>query len=115
MEERQVMFVEVETIQKTLDKFVKTQKEKFITLQASSLYKEVCALYNDVRDFVQKLDRVKVAKAYHLNGGPKVGKSTFAPIVAEAMCLARGVEYRKEDNAQINLMAPYQDELNNAT
>ncbi|APG78011.1 hypothetical protein 1 [Beihai picorna-like virus 51] len=115
MEERQLMYVEVETIQKVLERFVKCQKEKFMTLQASSLFKEVLVLYNDVRDFVQKIDRVKVAKGYHLTGVPKCGKSTIVPMIQEQICLARGVEYREQDNAQINLMAPYQDELNNAT
>lgn len=115
MEERQLMFTEVEAIMKVLERFSKVQKEKFMTLQASSLFKEVLALYNDVRDFVQKIDRVKVAKAYHLAGVPKVGKSTLVPKICELICLARGVEYREQDCAQINLMAPYQDELNNAT
>jgi len=115
LEERQIMFVEVETIQRRLETFVKTQREKYLTLQASSLHREVLALYNDVRDFVQKVDQVKVAKGFHLVGTPKCGKSTIAPKLAEQICLARGVEYREQDNAQINLLAPYQDELNNAT
>lgn len=115
MEERQLMYTEVEAIMKVLERFSKVQKEKFMTLQASSLFKEVLALYNDVRDFVQKIDRVKVAIAYHFTGVPKVGKSTIVPKVCEQICLARGVEYREQDCAQINLMAPYQDELNNAT
>lgn len=115
MEERQLMYTEVEAVLKILERFSKVQKEKFMTLQASSLFREVLALYNDVRDFVQKIDRVKVAKAYHLTGVPKVGKSTIVPKVCEQVCLARGVQYREQDCAQINLMAPYQDELNNAT
>jgi hypothetical protein len=115
MEERQIMYTEVETVLKVLERFAKVQKEKFMTLQASSLMKEVLALYNDVRDFVQKIDRVKVAKGYHITGAPKAGKSTIVPKICEQMCLARGVEYREQDSAQINLMAPYQDELNNAT
>lgn len=114
-EERQQMFVEVESIQKILERFTKVQKEKFMTLQASSLHREVLSLYNDVRDFVQKIDRVKVAKGYHLTGLPKAGKSTLVPMLQEQIATARGVEYREQDNAQINLMAPYQDELNNAT
>jgi hypothetical protein len=115
LEERQLMYVEVETVYKTLERFVKCQKEKFMTLQASSLFREVLVLYNDVKDFVQKVDRVKVAKGYHLVGPPKAGKSTICPMIQEQICLARGVEYREQDNAQINLLAPYQDELSNAT
>lgn len=114
-EERQLMFVEVQAVSTNLERFVKVQKDKFSTLQASSLYKEVISLLEDVRDFVQKVDRVKVAKAYHLAGCAKSGKSTFSTTLAEQICLARGVPYRKEDNAQINLMAPYQDELTNST
>lgn len=115
MEERQLMYVEVETILKTLERFTKCQREKYLTLQSSSLHKEVISLFSDVRDFVCKIDRVKVAEAYHLTGVPKIGKSEFTPLIAEQICLARGVEYRSQDNAQINLMAPYQDELNNST
>lgn len=114
-EERQLMYTEVETVLKVLERFSKVQKEKFMTLQASSLFKEVLNLYNDVRDFVQKIDRVKVAVGLHIDGMPKVGKSHIVPKICEQMCLARGVEYREQDCAQINLMAPYQDELNNAT
>lgn len=114
-EERQLMFVEVETVYKTLETFTKTHKEKFLTLQASSLHREVLALYNDVRDFVHKVDRVKVAMGFHLYGVPKCGKSTIVPLINEQICLARGVEYRPEDNAQINLLAAFQDELSNST
>jgi len=114
-EERQVMFVEVETILKQMESFVKVQREKYMTLQASSLHKEVIALYNEVRDFVHRIDQVKVAIAFHLAGPPKCGKSTLMPKIAEQICLARGVPYRPDDNAQINLMSEFQDELNNAT
>lgn len=115
IEERQLMYAEVDTIVKNLEQFTKTNREKFMTVQASSLHREALALFSDVRAFVQKVDRVKVAFGIHLSGRPKCGKSTLAPMIAEQLCLAAGVEYREQDNAQINLMAPYQDELTNAT
>jgi len=115
LEERQLMHVEVECIYKKLEQITKVQKDKFLTLQSSSLCRDVLTLYNDVQDFVRKVDKVKVAKGFHIFGTPKCGKSDICPKIAEQMCLARGVEYRKEDNAQINLLAPYQDELNNST
>jgi hypothetical protein len=114
-EERQLMLVEVEKIHETLMKYVQVQKSAAFTLSSSSLVRDALTLLNDVRDFVRKVDQVKVAKAYHLVGPPKVGKSTIAPLILEQACLARGVPYRPEDNAQLNLLAAYQDEIENTT
>jgi hypothetical protein len=109
------MYVEVDLIRKNLESFSLAQRDKYLTLQASSLHQAVISLFNDVKCFVTKIDRVKVAIGYHITGVPKVGKSEITPKIQETICLARGYEYRREDNAQINLMSQFQDELTNAT
>jgi hypothetical protein len=113
--ERTKMYVEVETLVKTLMEFTKIERDKFTTLQASSLHAKALELYNKVRDFVCKIDAVQVAFAIHLWGQPKVGKSYITPLVHEQVCLARGADYDESRNAQLNLMAPFQDEIVNST
>lgn len=115
MEERQEQFVIIETVHTTLLTLSKVERDKFTTLQSSSLAREVSSLYNDIKDFVCKIDAVKVPFAVHLHGTPKAGKSYIAPAIHEQVCMARGVPYRPSNNAQLNLMSEFQDEIDNST
>lgn len=114
-EARKAMLVEMTACRQFMADFVKVNRDTFSTLSASSLYQQVEILFNDVRDFVCKIDAVKVPVGIHMHGPPKVGKSTLTAEFHEQICLARGVIYNPENCAQLNLLAQYQDELNNST
>lgn len=115
MEQRQAQYVRIETIYKTLVSLCKTERDRFTTLQASSLIRDVGKLYNEIKDFVLRIDAVKVARGIHLYGPPKTGKSYISSAIHEQHCLARGVAYRETNCAQLNLMAEFQDEIDNST
>lgn len=109
--ERSKMYIEVELINKKLQEFVTLNADKYATLSASSLHQKCLALFQKVRDYYTKIDMVEVAFAIHIWGPPAVGKSYISPMLHELFCVAKGIPYREEDVAQLNLMAKFQDEV----
>jgi hypothetical protein len=115
IEERKLMFVEITAVHADLMRFCKTERDKFTTLQASSLFKEVSVLLSDITEMILRVDAVRVSFALHIHGVPKVGKSQIVPKICAVVCHAAGQVYRPRDVAQPNLCAAFMDELHNDT